>query len=348
MAPAQSDRPIFILGCPRSGTTLVQAMLHSHPRIAIPPENRFVIPAYEERLGFGDLAKRPNRRELGRFIVARRRKFRDFGLERRETVRRVAAGPPTLGSALGIVLRSYAERFESPRWGDKRPLYSSYIPMLLRLFPDAQIVHVVRDPRDCVASLKSMPWWTAGTYHAVAAWAGAVDHTESAARRSPDLVVPVQYERLVADPETALRSLCDALGESYDPAMVEPERVAPVAVPERKHWHANTRVGPMTERIGAWESGLEPWEVALVEAVLRGRMTKLGYEPTGAASPGGLHLARYAATLGARRALRRSKLLKDRIDQRREPNPVAALLTTGQVAAAARGAPGAAEPVQSQ
>jgi Sulfotransferase family len=348
MAPAQSDRPIFILGCPRSGTTLVQAMLHSHPRIAIPPENRFVIPAYEERLRFGDLAKRPNRRELGRFIVARGRKFRDFGLERRETVRRVATGPATLGSALGIVLRSYAERFESPRWGDKRPLYSSYIPTLLRLFPDAQVVHVVRDPRDCVASLKRMPWWTAGTYHAVAAWAGAVDHTESAARRWPGLVARVQYERLVAEPETELRALCEALGETYDPAMVEPERVAPIAVPERKHWHANTRVGPMTERIGAWESGLEPWEVALIEAALRGRMTTLGYESTGTASPGALHLARYTATLAARRALRRSKLVKDRLDQRREPNPVSALLTTGQLAAAAGRAPGAAEPVRSQ
>ena len=348
MPPAQSDRPIFILGCPRSGTTLVQAMLHSHPRIAIPPENRFVIPAYEARLGFGDLRKRPNRRELGRFIVARGRKFRDFGLERRETVRRVATGPPTLGSALGIVLRSYAERFESPRWGDKRPLYSSYIPMLMRLFPDAQIVHVVRDPRDCVASLKRMPWWRAGTYHAVAAWADAVDHTESAAKRWPGVVLRVQYERLVADPETELRGLCEALGEAYDPAMVAPERVAPVAVPERKHWHANTRVGPMTERIGSWESGLEPWEAALCDAVLRRRMTTFGYEPAGSAAPGALHLARYAGTIAARRALRRSKLLKDRLDRRREQNPVAALLTPGQLEAAAGRAGAAAQPVQSQ
>ena len=347
MPPPPSDRPIFILGCPRSGTTLVQAMLHSHPRIAIPPENRFVIPAYEERLRFGDLSKRPNRRELGRFIVARGRKFRDLGLKRRATVRSVATGPPTLGSAFGVVLRAYAERFESPRWGDKRPVYSSYIPMLLRLFPDAQIVHVVRDPRDCVASLKRMPWWRAGTYHAVAAWADAIDHTESAGQHWPGVVTHVQYERLVGDPEAELRRLCAELGETYDPVMAEPERVAPVAVPERKHWHANTRIGPMTERIGAWEDGLEPWELALCEAVLRGRMTTLGYETTGTASPGALHLARYAATHAARRALRRTKLLRDLLDRRREPNPVAALLTSGQLAASAAGS-AAAEPVQSQ
>uniref|UniRef100_UPI00281255E6 sulfotransferase n=1 Tax=Streptomyces alfalfae TaxID=1642299 RepID=UPI00281255E6 len=56
-----SPRPVFLLGCPRSGTTLLQLMLHAHPRIALPPENRFVLPAYERRLAFGDLRDRGNR-----------------------------------------------------------------------------------------------------------------------------------------------------------------------------------------------------------------------------------------------------------------------------------------------
>jgi hypothetical protein len=51
-----AERPIFVVGCPRSGTTLLQLMLHSHPRIAIPPETRFMLDIYERRLEFGDLA----------------------------------------------------------------------------------------------------------------------------------------------------------------------------------------------------------------------------------------------------------------------------------------------------
>ncbi|HUR06227.1 MAG TPA: sulfotransferase, partial [Nonomuraea sp.] len=39
-----SDRPIFVVGCPRSGTTMLQLMLHSHPRIAVAPETRFLVP----------------------------------------------------------------------------------------------------------------------------------------------------------------------------------------------------------------------------------------------------------------------------------------------------------------
>jgi Sulfotransferase family len=329
MADVPSDRPIFVLGCPRSGTTMVQVMLHSHPRIAIPPENRFVIPAYEQRLRFGDLEERGNRRALARFIVQRGSKFRDLGLDRRLTVRRIVQGPPTLGSAIGIVLRDYADRFDRPRWGDKRPYYHSYIHMIMRLFPDAQIVHVVRDPRDCVASLKRMHWWK-DSYHAVSAWTNSIRHTDEAARRWPGGLIRVQYERLVAEPETELRALCAALGEDYDPAMAEPERLAPIAVPERKHWHSNTRLSPTPRRVGSWREELEPWELSLCETVLGARMRAFGYELSGAGRPRAEHLLRYVRTYAARRAVHRARLLKDRRVERREHNPVAALLTSGQ------------------
>jgi hypothetical protein len=330
----ESDRPIIVLGCPRSGTTMLQVILHSHRRIAIPPENRFLLAAYRQRLRFGDLERRENRRALARFITRRRARFEDFGLDRRATIRVIVQGPPTLGSALGIVFRAYAERFDRPRWGDKRPHYHSHIETLMRLFPDAQIVHVVRDPRDCVASLKRMPWWRRGTYHAVSAWAHSILHTDAAVRRWPGVVTRVAYERLVADPETELRALCAALNEEYDPAMASPELVAPVAVPARKHWHSATRESLTTERLGRWRESLEPWEVALCDTVLAKPMRAFGYEPSGAGRPGAEHLVRYARVYASRRAVHRARAVRERWDRHREPNPVAALLTSRQRAAA--------------
>ena len=61
-----SDRPVFVIGCPRSGTTMLQLMLHSHPRIAVPPETRFLVPAYYRRRTFGDLRDGARRRALAR------------------------------------------------------------------------------------------------------------------------------------------------------------------------------------------------------------------------------------------------------------------------------------------
>jgi hypothetical protein len=242
-----AEKPIIVLGCARSGTTLLQVMLHSHARIAIPLENRFVLPTYFNRLQFGDLEEKSNRWAIAEFIVRRGSKFKDFGLDRAETIEEIVGGPPTVGSALATVFRGYAARFDKPRWGDKRPAYHGYVDIVLRLFPDAQIVHIVRDGRDCAASLKKMSWWKRDTYHAIAAWARAIENMERAERRWPGTVTCVRYERVVADPEAELRKLCAFLGEEYDPAMAEPGRVAPVAVPERQHWHSNTRLSPTTK-----------------------------------------------------------------------------------------------------
>src|SRR5260370_40511972 len=108
-----ADRPIFVLVCPRSGTTLLQLMLHARPRIAIPPETRFVLTSYEARNRFGDLREETSRRALAISIVSERHTlFYDLGLEADEVLEEIVAGPPTLGSAIGIVFRAYARRFD--------------------------------------------------------------------------------------------------------------------------------------------------------------------------------------------------------------------------------------------
>lgn len=220
-------RPVFVLGCPRSGTTLLQLMLHAHPRIALPPETRFVLPAYEGRLAFGDLAERDNRAGLARWITGRKEtRFHELGLDAGRVAERITDGPPTLGSALGIALRAYAEEHGKARWGDKRPAYALHVAEILRLFPDAQFVHLVRDGRDCVASLLRMPWWHRGFHEAVATWAQVVDTTRTYARElGPDSWYQLRFEDLVADPEGQLRGVCGFLGEEYASGMTEPHRV---------------------------------------------------------------------------------------------------------------------------
>ena len=113
-----------------------------------------------------------------------------------------------------------------------------------------------------------------------------------------------------------------------------PSGFAPVAVPERKHWHRNTHASPTTARTGAWREGLEPWEAALCEAVLGRRMRALGYETSGLPRPRAEHLARYARVSAMRKAAQARSTVRDGRERRREHNPVAALLTSGQRAAA--------------
>ncbi|NUR67573.1 MAG: sulfotransferase [Streptomyces sp.] len=332
-----ATRPVFVLGCPRSGTTLLQLMLHAHPRIALPPETRFVLPAYEQRLGFGDLRDAGNRAGLAQWITGRKEtRFHELGLDAKAVAERIAAGPPTLGSALGITLKAYAERHGKARWGDKRPAYALHVEQILRLFPDAQFVHLVRDGRDCVASLLGMPWWHRGFHEAVATWAQVMDTTRGHARRlGPDSWHELRFEDLVADPEPQLRSLCGYLGEEYDPRMAEPRRLASQAVPARKTWHSRTHGALDATRAGSWQLRLTPDQIRLCEAAFGDRLVRNGYEPSGAVRPDPAELLRYRKVSALRRAAHTKRRLLDRLARMREPGPVSAArpVTTSELRA---------------
>ncbi|GAA2616875.1 sulfotransferase [Actinomadura fulvescens] len=326
----QADRPIFVIGCPRSGTTLLQLMLHSHQRIAIPAETRFLLPAYTARCDFGDLRDSDNRRALAEWITGRKEtKFRDLGLDAAQVVEEIVAGPPTMGSALGIVFRAYARKFGKPRWGDKRPSYFKHVPTLMRMWPDAQFVHLVRDGRDCVASLKEMPWYKLDVHHAISAWREAIDYGRRyAAKLGPDSYYELQYERLVADPADELSRLCTFLGEDFDPDMTQPQDIARLTVPPQKKWHNLTQTAVTAGRVGSWATRLEPAEIGLAEAVLGERLTEYGYELSGAPRPGPALLARFAKTAAHRRVAQRKCDLRDRWQRRYEPGPVECRLST--------------------
>jgi hypothetical protein len=282
---------------------MLQLMLHAHRRLAVGPETRFVLDAYRRRREFGDLRNADHRRELAYWIVDRpQSRFEDLGLDRADVVDRVIAAPPTLGSALAAVFQAYAARFGKARWGDKRPAYLQNLDLVLRLFPDAQVVNIVRDGRDCVASLKEMAWHQQDIHATVAAWARAVDDGRRAARRlGAERYHELRYEDLVADPHGKLAELCAFLGEQYDPAMANPAAVAGVAVPAHKTWHARTRSEVTTQRIQSWRHRLTAAEISLCEAALGDRLISHGYELSQASRPPRRDLLRYRWTAAPHR-----------------------------------------------
>jgi hypothetical protein len=330
-----SDRPVFVVGCPRSGTTLLGLMLHAHPRLAIPPETRFLLPVWRSRARFGDLSTVEQRRALARACAGRGSRVSHLGLDPAVARREVLAAPPTVGSAIGTVFRLFAEAQGAARWGDKRPAYFSEVDVLLRLFPDAQILQIVRDGRANVASLKSMPWWPYDSVASTATWAQAEYCARRNVRRLPrDVFHVVRYESLVADPEPVLRDVCTFLDEELDPAMLEPARVRGV-VPHAKTWHARLDEPVSTARVESWRRTLEPWELGLAETVLGRALARCDYPLTGMGRrPGPLMLARYARAIMHRQVAMHARWASERREARSPAYPVAARLTSRQRAPA--------------
>lgn len=323
------NRPIIIVGCPRSGTTLLSAMLHSHPRIAMPPETRFLLSGYRRREKFGDLRDANNRERLAAWITRRQRgpNFFDLGISPAATVQRIVDGPPTLGSAFAAVWEEFAESRGKQRWGEKRPAYTLWTDVIQRLFPDVQFVHIVRDPRACVASLLATRWWKGGFPRAVTAWLRA----EWALRRlertaPPGVYYRLRYEDLVNSPRAELTRLCGYLGEEFAEEMLDHTRAADDIVRKRQHHHDRTHGAVDPTRIEAWRTSLSPEQIGLIELVTRRPMRRHGYERSGAGvrPPARLLLA-FGKQL--RKSVREQRRLarRDAARLRRETQPLAAV-----------------------
>jgi len=329
------NRPIFLVGCPRSGTTLLTAMLHAHPRIAMPAETRFLLPAYRTRAQYGDLRVAENRRRLAEDLVADPGRFHELHLDRDAMIEKLVAAPPTLGTAFGTIWREFAHSRGKARWGEKRPAYWRDMGVILRLFPDAQVVHLVRDGRACVASLKKVHWWKGGALGAMSTWNLADASLRRLGRRlPPDSYHRLRYEDLLADPRRELTRLCAFLGERFDEAMLDHTRAADDIVASYKTWHERTRGALDPDRIEAWRRELTPDEIGLFETVARRAMRRNGYEPSGLGTrPGPADLAGYyRETARRRRGIYRERA-EDAVRRRRDPQPLA---DVGEGAAAGR------------
>ena len=232
-----SDRPIFVVGCPRSGTTHAVADDPRAPAAGDAAGDPVPAPGPGGRgHDFGDLSHpRAARRPWPSPACATARKVADLGLNPKAVREQILDGPPTIGSAFGIVFREFAELHGKARWGDKRPLYFQEVDVLLRLFPDAQIVHIVRDGRANVASLKRMPWWPYDSIGSMATWSQAEYCARRDRRRLPaDAFHVMRYESLVADPRRSCGELCDFLDEDFDEAMLEPQRGRDTSCPSAR------------------------------------------------------------------------------------------------------------------
>lgn len=273
-------RPIFIVGVHRSGTTLLRYMLSSHSRIYIPPESDFI--PYLFSRPDAHLSEQQIQRCLD-IIFGRYRFVKEWQGEPPTSEELIAEMPGRTPAAfLDALYSRYARQYQARRWGDKTPIYASYVDLIHRIFPQAQFLHIIRDARD--AALSMLDKYEKDEFHvdiffAARNWVRRIRKARRAGSRlDPGLYYELRYEHLVEDPEGVLRDICDFVGESYEPAMLQYHRVAQEHIPANSHFFANVRNPLNARRIGRWREGLSPADQRLVQAVAGKLMTELGYD----------------------------------------------------------------------
>ena len=266
-----SKPPIFIVGAPRSGTTLLRNLLNRHPKLAICGETRFYHYIYTRRRAFGDLSNRENRRRLVEEYLSTERAER-LGMNLLGLGERLLSRATGYREFFTCLLEQYAESQGKQRSGEKTPHHALFAETLCKWYPGAVILHLVRDPRDVVASLQRMQWAS----NSVVANAWMWKQCNVAALRSahrPEYLL-VHYEPLVTQPEHELAKICAFADEDFDPCMLLPDRQPP---PNRSQLRPHQQAVTL-ERRGTWRELLTPDEVSLIEWAVGPHLPAFGYE----------------------------------------------------------------------
>jgi hypothetical protein len=273
-----TDAPIFVVGFQRSGTTLLQSLLGAHPRIAAPPETHFIARVAHLDDYFGDLEDDGNlRRALREALNPPVPLLAECGFDEDVLFERARTGPRTYAALLDTLMRDFADRNGKARWCEKTPTQPA--SWVFALFPDAQVVHIVRDPRDVVASSLEVPWTGIGTRRIAAAWRRfTLDNVRVGLEVGPSRFLQIRYEDLARDFETTLSLVCAFLGEGLTAEMLtNPERRLPTVAAAAAAWHGTVVEQRPPPVAGSYRSRLRADRRARVAATIGGAISALGY-----------------------------------------------------------------------
>ncbi|MFN2221115.1 MAG: sulfotransferase [Chloroflexota bacterium] len=271
-----TNGPIFIGGPDRCGKTTMRAFLASHPNIAIPAVGSNMWTYFYGQ--YGDLADETNfERCLQDMVHYKHVAFLEPDADRIQ--REFRQGERSYARLFALFLVHFAERQGKPRWGAQTGLIERYADQIMAAYPGAQIVHMVRDPRDRYeASIARWPNGKLRAGGAVARWNYSVGLAQRNQARYPGRYLAVRYETMVTEPEETLRRLCDFLGEEYTTDMLIMAGAPDFRAKISQGAELAPNETPVTgDYIGLYKQGVPAQDVAFIQAYARRHMRAFGY-----------------------------------------------------------------------
>ena len=273
--------PVFVVGYPRSGTTLLYRILMSGEDF---PECEFdethFFSHYYNR--FGNLKRTTNYERFVDELFGRQDWIPQSGLDREEILEILGSTPKEYGSIFRAIMGRIAARQSKSRWLEKTPWHLFWIPEILATFPNAKIIHIVRDARDVALSVVKLGWLEGKKtfdpqVHAAIAWKCSIRRAEADIAKVPNVVLTLRYEDLVTDTESAIQRINRFLGTELDLAQI---REVGSKTP---HWAKNTSyqeplIGISDTPVQRWRSRLDPIRRAQIEYAVGDYLRKFRYE----------------------------------------------------------------------
>lgn len=279
-----SPMPLFIVGAPRSGTSLLRDLVRLFDGVYLPPDEMQILPLYCDGVRRGrSVGSLMRLLEASTFAShMRRRKLWPAGerlrtaVTGRDAARDLAALVHLLAEAEGVGDYTY--------WGDKTPGNVFCADLLLSVWPEARILYVERDPRDSVLSMGRA--WGRSIVRGAVIWRDAVRAgADLGERLSVTQYRRTRHEDLTVDPVTELSQIASWLGVEFDPSALEGFRT------EERWGRASGQTGIVRSRL-SWKDD-DARTIRRIEEIVFSEMQEAGYLPhfaDAAVEPSALHL----------------------------------------------------------
>ena len=276
----------FIIGRPRSGTTLLRILFEAHPNVLIPPESPFIISLYKKY----EKATSWDEQTIKEFCedLFKQRYFDKWLIDKEKLYRSLmeVKGRNTFQSIVMKVYSTYQSVFDKKEIfliGDKNPFYSLFIHRIHKLFPEAKIIHITRDYRDNYLSLIKVNFEVPIVPLVIYRWKFAYRRMQMLKKKCPELIYSLKYEDLASDPEKQFQAVCRFLGIDYDPSVMsfyekksEVEKVYTVS-DELRQVHQSLFNPISTVRMNLWQTDMKPRDIRIADLVAGRSAEKAGY-----------------------------------------------------------------------
>ena len=273
---ARNKSPVFVIGCSRSGTTLLYHMLLSSGNFAVYRMESMIFTLLEPR--FRPLSNPRNRRRMLN-VWCTTRLYQRSGLERSEIEPRIMAECQNGGDFLRIVMEEMCRKQGVERWAETTPEHLLYIPRIKETIPNALVIHVIRDGRDVALSLEKLSWvrrlpWDRKRVAMAAAiyWEWIVNKGREAGRALGENYIEVHYEDLVRKPAEVLKTLEPFIEHDLIYPRIKEVGIGSVSKPNTA-FHDDPQ-----SSIGRWKTLLSQEDLATMEGLIGSNLRELGYE----------------------------------------------------------------------
>ena len=284
----------FIMGRPRSGTTLLSTLFDAHPNVKLPPEYPVFLLLYQK---FRKV-KTWDHAQIISFVdhVFQNHTFNNLTLGNLKINREAFIAELTSLAYKGTIqdfLKKINEQAFSlfPKQeifqiGDKNPVYSIHTKRFLKIFPEAKFICIIRDYRDNYLSMRNLSELRLEAPDLglqVARWRFVARLFLECKKRYPARFHIVRYEDLVTDQENVMRELCGFIGISYNPSVFdffklkdESMKFYPRELFEKFHQSLMNPVN--TGRMNLWKKQMDEKQVRVADQIAGKTADVLGYE----------------------------------------------------------------------